>query len=136
MMIVFEWKLQMHDATSFPLFKVSKHTKNNKLPHPTSRVVQVIDWGRTEFNQIYFIFLSCPFTFSLAAPFSGAKIIATAASRFKSSISFSHTFGVTDHYFVMLEQPLTMSITDLVLMQTRGRNVADCFIDNKGESVS
>lgn len=68
-------------------------------------------------------------------PFSEAKVIASAPSRFKGSISFTHTFGLTDKFFVQLEQPLTMSITDLVLMQTRGRNVSDCFNDNKGETL-
>ncbi|GFN95246.1 beta,beta-carotene 15,15'-dioxygenase [Plakobranchus ocellatus] len=68
-------------------------------------------------------------------PFSGAKVIASAPSRFKTNISFTHSFGITENYFVQLEQPLTMSLPDFLLMQPRGRNIVDCFIDQKSESM-
>ena len=83
-----------------------------------------------------FIAYAMTYDLPIPAPFSEAKVIAHAPSRFKTSISFSHSFGVTAKFFVQLEQPLTMSLSDLMLMQTRNRNVADCFHDNKGETVS
>lgn len=46
--------------------------------------------------------------------FNGMKIVAKAPARFKLHPSYSHSFGMTENYFVIVETPLTMSVTSLI----------------------
>lgn len=46
--------------------------------------------------------------------FDGMKIVAKAPARFKLHPSYSHSFGITENYFVIVETPLTMSVTSLI----------------------
>ncbi|GFO11249.1 beta,beta-carotene 15,15'-monooxygenase [Plakobranchus ocellatus] len=67
-------------------------------------------------------------------PFTGAKIVATAPSRWKLNLSYTHSFGLTDNYFVHLEQPLTYNLPRMVAMAVTGSTVADCLTSYPGQS--
>ncbi|RUS87638.1 hypothetical protein EGW08_004623, partial [Elysia chlorotica] len=72
---------------------------------------------------------------SSKSPFSGAKVIATAPSRWKANISYTHSFGITENYFIHMEQPLTMNIPKLIGMAVTGNSTSDCLISHPGESL-
>ncbi|GFO46013.1 beta,beta-carotene 15,15'-monooxygenase [Plakobranchus ocellatus] len=72
---------------------------------------------------------------SSESPFSGAKIVATAPSRWKLHISYTHSFGVTQNYFVQLEQPLTYNLPKLLTSAIRQSSVAECFDTYHEESL-
>lgn len=46
--------------------------------------------------------------------FDDMKIVAKAPARFKLHPSYSHSFGMTENYFVIVEVPLTMLVTSLI----------------------
>ncbi|GFO41128.1 beta,beta-carotene 15,15'-monooxygenase [Plakobranchus ocellatus] len=69
------------------------------------------------------------------SPFSGAKIVATAPSRYKTNISYTHSFGITENYFIHLEQPLTFSIPKLLMSALTSSSLSECFITDKVASL-
>lgn len=42
--------------------------------------------------------------------FENAHIVASLPARFKLNPSYMHTFGITENYFIIVEQPLTVSV--------------------------
>ncbi|GFO46010.1 beta,beta-carotene 15,15'-monooxygenase [Plakobranchus ocellatus] len=67
--------------------------------------------------------------------FEGAKIVATVPSRWKMNISYTHSFGITENYFVHLEQPLTFNIPRLMMMGLRGACVEECMVIHQDETM-
>ncbi|XP_059177760.1 carotenoid-cleaving dioxygenase, mitochondrial-like, partial [Physella acuta] len=57
--------------------------------------------------------------------FHGAEIVASAASRWKMNISYTHSFGMSENYFIHLEQPMTLNIPKLMTLKMRGNCLAD-----------
>nr|CAD7397765.1 unnamed protein product [Timema cristinae] len=49
--------------------------------------------------------------------FEQATIVATIPVRWPLHPSYMHTFGITDHYFVVVEQPLTVSVPSMIKSQ-------------------
>nr|CAD7446287.1 unnamed protein product [Timema bartmani] len=49
--------------------------------------------------------------------FEQATIVATIPVRWPLHPSYMHTFGITDHYFVVVEQPLTVSVPSMIKNQ-------------------
>ncbi|XP_015113164.1 carotenoid isomerooxygenase isoform X2 [Diachasma alloeum] len=45
------------------------------------------------------------------AMFEGASIVASLPARWKLNPSYMHTFGITENYFIIIEQPLAVSMT-------------------------
>ncbi|RUS78822.1 hypothetical protein EGW08_013407, partial [Elysia chlorotica] len=69
------------------------------------------------------------------SPFADMKIVATAPSRWKMNISYTHSFGLTENYFVQLEQPLAVNIPRAVLGTQLGLRRADAVVPHTGESL-
>ncbi|GFO41133.1 beta,beta-carotene 15,15'-monooxygenase [Plakobranchus ocellatus] len=72
---------------------------------------------------------------SSEATFEGAKIVATIPSRWKMNISYTHSFGITENYFIHLEQPLTFNIRRLMMMGLRGTCLEECMVTHQDESM-
>lgn len=43
-----------------------------------------------------------------------AEIVASVPSRWRFNPGYMHTFGITEHYFVIVEQPLAVSVTSAI----------------------
>ncbi|KAK3770940.1 hypothetical protein RRG08_032874 [Elysia crispata] len=69
------------------------------------------------------------------SPFANAKVVATIPSRWKMNISYTHSFGMTENYFVHLEQPLTMNIPRALFYKQLGMNLADVLVPHEEESM-
>ncbi|GFR91763.1 beta,beta-carotene 9',10'-oxygenase [Elysia marginata] len=69
------------------------------------------------------------------SPFADAKVVATAPSRWKMNISYTHSFGMTENYFVQLEQPLAINIPRAMLNRPLGIKNADVVVPYEGESL-
>ncbi|KAK3770944.1 hypothetical protein RRG08_032878 [Elysia crispata] len=69
------------------------------------------------------------------SPFADAKVLASVPSRWKMHISYTHSFGLTENYFVHLEQPLSLSIPRAFVYKQFGMNGADIIVPNEGEPM-
>ncbi|GFO04849.1 beta,beta-carotene 15,15'-monooxygenase [Plakobranchus ocellatus] len=69
-------------------------------------------------------------------PLANAKIVASVPSRWKMNISYTHSFGITENYFVHVEQPLTINIPRAVFKKQLGLNAVDMIIPHQGESMN
>ncbi|KAK3763667.1 hypothetical protein RRG08_051189 [Elysia crispata] len=69
------------------------------------------------------------------SPFADAKIIAAAPSRWKMSISYTHSFGMTQNYFVHFEQPLAVNLPRAVLLKPLRLKRGDVLVPFEGESL-
>lgn len=49
--------------------------------------------------------------------FDQAIIVATVQSRWTCNPSYMHTFGITDNYFIIIEQPLSVALITLAACQ-------------------
>ncbi|XP_012945219.1 beta,beta-carotene 15,15'-dioxygenase [Aplysia californica] len=69
-------------------------------------------------------------------PFHGAEVVARIPSRWKMNIGYAHSFGVTDNYFVHIEQPLTLSLPRIMTLNIRGAPISDSFVCHPNEPMS
>lgn len=49
--------------------------------------------------------------------FEEARVVATIPVRWKLHPGYMHTFGITEHYFIIVEQPLTVSVPSVLKNQ-------------------
>uniref|UniRef100_A0A182TX11 Uncharacterized protein n=1 Tax=Anopheles melas TaxID=34690 RepID=A0A182TX11_9DIPT len=56
--------------------------------------------------------------------FENARIVASVPARWKFHPGYMHTFGITENYFVIVEQPLSVSVPTMVVSQIRNRPMA------------
>ncbi|XP_075238183.1 neither inactivation nor afterpotential B isoform X3 [Lycorma delicatula] len=61
------------------------------------------------------------------SPFEQAQIVASVPARWKLNPSYMHTFGITEHYFVIVEQPLSISFTTMLQRQLNNQPMAPCL---------
>ncbi|XP_012269184.2 carotenoid isomerooxygenase isoform X2 [Athalia rosae] len=59
--------------------------------------------------------------------FDRAKLVATVNARWSCNPSYMHSFGVTDNYFVIVEQPLSISIFTLVACRLKNEPMSSCL---------
>lgn len=59
--------------------------------------------------------------------FDDAHIVATIPSRWKLYPGYMHTFGITDSYFIIVEQPLSISVPELIRSQIRSKPLVGNF---------
>ncbi|KAH8388452.1 hypothetical protein KR093_006574 [Drosophila rubida] len=59
--------------------------------------------------------------------FEDAHVVATLPCRWKLHPGYMHTFGLTEHYFVIVEQPLSVSLTEYVKAQLSNQNLSACL---------
>ncbi|XP_075974072.1 neither inactivation nor afterpotential B [Anticarsia gemmatalis] len=57
--------------------------------------------------------------------FKSARIVATMKPRWQLHPSYMHTFGVTENYFVIVEQPLSVSLYGLMRMMVNNEPLAN-----------
>ncbi|GAB0096141.1 Carotenoid isomerooxygenase [Sergentomyia squamirostris] len=48
-----------------------------------------------------------------------AKVVASQPPRWKLNPGYMHTFGITDNYYILIEQPLSVSVRTMVYCQVR-----------------
>lgn len=56
-----------------------------------------------------------------------AYIVATIPVRWKCNPSYMHTFGITENYYIIVEQPLTISLMKMVKRRLFNRPMVSCF---------
>lgn len=61
------------------------------------------------------------------AMFEDAHIVASVPSRWKFYPGYMHTFGITDSYFIIVEQPLSVSVPEMLKCQLRNKPMASNF---------
>ncbi|XP_016940124.4 carotenoid isomerooxygenase [Drosophila suzukii] len=59
--------------------------------------------------------------------FEDAHVVATLPCRWKLHPGYMHTFGLTDHFFVIVEQPLSVSLPEYIKSQLNGQNMSACL---------
>ncbi|KAJ8679360.1 hypothetical protein QAD02_015147 [Eretmocerus hayati] len=67
--------------------------------------------------------------------FEQAKIVATVPCRWILNPSYMHTFGITENYFIIVEQPLAIGLTSLVTSKLRNEPMNSCFKFHKDENT-
>lgn len=60
-------------------------------------------------------------------PWSNARVLSTISSSWKASMSYQHSFALSENYIVLLEQPFLISILKLATSQAKGRSLAQCL---------
>lgn len=68
-------------------------------------------------------------------PWKHIEVLCSIPSRSHLSPSYFHSFGLTPHYTVFLEQPLKMDIIGLATAYFRGKNWASCLTFHKNDKV-
>lgn len=61
------------------------------------------------------------------AMFEDSYICASVPSRWKFYPGYMHTFGITDSYFIIVEQPLSISVPKMIKCQLRNKPMASNF---------
>ncbi|KXJ70865.1 hypothetical protein RP20_CCG022271 [Aedes albopictus] len=56
--------------------------------------------------------------------FENARIVASVPARWKFHPGYMHTFGITENYFVVVEQPLSVSVPSMLVSQIRNEPMA------------
>lgn len=59
--------------------------------------------------------------------FEKAHIVASIPARWPLHPSYMHTFGLTDHFFIIVEQPLSLSIPSIITNTLKNEPLAGCF---------
>ncbi|XP_046357914.2 beta,beta-carotene 15,15'-dioxygenase-like [Haliotis rufescens] len=68
-------------------------------------------------------------------PFTRASLVSTIPSRWKVNIGYNHSFGMSENYFVVLEQTLVANLLKLSVMNIWGAAFETCM-DNYPEEKS
>lgn len=65
--------------------------------------------------------------------FENAYVKAQIPCRWKLNPGYMHTFGITENYFIIVEQPLSVSLPELIKAQIFNQNASAClkWFDNK-----
>lgn len=64
-----------------------------------------------------------------------AEIVSTIPSRWILNPSYMHTFGITQNYFIIVEQPLAIALTSLVVYQIKNEPMSTCLKWHENENV-
>ncbi|XP_025269761.1 carotenoid isomerooxygenase isoform X1 [Camponotus floridanus] len=67
--------------------------------------------------------------------FDQATIVASAPSRWLLNPSYMHTFGITDNYFIIVEQPLAMSFIGMMTTHLKREPMINCFKWHENENT-
>lgn len=65
--------------------------------------------------------------------FQDAYVAATVPCRWLLNPGYMHTFGITENYYIIVEQPLSISLTDFVKSHLNSQNFSSClkWFENK-----
>ena len=70
------------------------------------------------------------------SPLKKAEVLCTVPCRSLLSPSNYHSFGMTDNYFIFIEQPFKLDILRMATAYMRGVNWASCLKHCPEENVS
>lgn len=73
-------------------------------------------------------------TFSVAD--HRVKLVTSVPVRWKFHPGYMHTFAMTPHYFIIVEQPLSISVPRLIKNSVTNRPLATCLKFFEKQSVS
>lgn len=59
--------------------------------------------------------------------FENARIVASVPARWRLHPSYMHSFGITDSYYIIIEQPLSISVTGFIASKLNNEPLAGCF---------
>lgn len=65
-----------------------------------------------------------------------AQLLVTIPSQWNMHVGYSHSFGMSQNYFIVLEQPMALNILKVVTMNWRREGLASCFTKLMGEKAS
>ncbi|PVD23313.1 hypothetical protein C0Q70_16581 [Pomacea canaliculata] len=64
-----------------------------------------------------------------------AQLLVTIPSQWNMHVGYSHSFGMSQNYFIVLEQPMALNILKVVTMNWRREGLASCFTKLMGEKM-
>lgn len=64
-----------------------------------------------------------------------AEIVASVASRWPTNISYNHSFGMSENYFVVLDQPVAFNTKKFQISNVDMQGVAGTLVLRRGEAV-
>lgn len=67
--------------------------------------------------------------------FDQATIVATVPSRWFLNPSYMHTFGITENYFIIIEQPLAISLVTMMACQIKQDAMIGCMKWHENENT-
>lgn len=67
--------------------------------------------------------------------FDQAKIVASVPSRWLLNPSYMHTFGITENFFIIVEQPLSISFAKMATSLFKQKPMMNSFKWHEKESV-
>ncbi|XP_072388974.1 carotenoid isomerooxygenase isoform X2 [Diabrotica undecimpunctata] len=81
---------------------------------PTGLYHSIIEFGKNENG-------------SSKQMFEEAQIVASIPARWQLNPSYMHTFGITENYYILVEQPLSISIPGMISSKFNAEPLASCF---------
>jgi len=70
------------------------------------------------------------------SPLKRAEVLSSVACRSLLSPSYYHSFGMSENYFIFIEQPFKLDIVKMATAYMRGVNWASCLRHFPEETVS
>ncbi|XP_014224940.1 carotenoid isomerooxygenase isoform X1 [Trichogramma pretiosum] len=67
--------------------------------------------------------------------FDEAKIVSTVHSRWVLNPAYMHSFGITDNYFIIIEQPLAIALVSMVTCQIKNEPMCGCLKFHENENT-
>ncbi|XP_067104883.1 beta,beta-carotene 15,15'-dioxygenase [Osmerus mordax] len=111
--------LAVNLATSHPHYDKEGNTYNMGTT--------IADKGKTKYT-IFKVPASCEKDAATATPaLKNVEVLSTIPCRSLLSPSYYHSFGMTDNYFIFIEQPLKLDILKMATAYMRGINWASCL---------
>jgi len=80
-------------------------------------------------------FVKIPLNGNEEDPFANAEVIARIESRWKLNIGFTHSFGMTENYFVHIENPVTLNLPKMMTMTMKGQSIGTMIKIQKEETM-
>ena len=71
-----------------------------------------------------------------AKPFDNLRIVGSVPSRWRSCYSYNHSFGMSENYFIILEQNLCIDLFKAAFAKILGIPYAECMKIFETEEVS
>lgn len=68
--------------------------------------------------------------------FDKASIVASIPARWVLNPSYMHTFGITENFFIIVEQPLAICVFTLAVCQIKQEPISTCLKWHENENVS
>lgn len=68
--------------------------------------------------------------------FDQAEVVASVPSRWTLNPSYMHTFGMTENYYIIIEQPWAVNLITSMFSQFKSFPMAHCLKWHENENVS